>query len=617
MAFQFPRNAARATGRTLIAMPRSRKNHPAARDKIPGEPLPGLQAPTQAAQPALSPLNPPSWESTLVKSAAILLACLWIYSPVYHGEWLWDDDYLLTENAVVQSPDGLWKLWFQPATADYFPLTMSALWLQWKFFGLDSTGYHIVSIVLHALGAGLVWQLLRLIGVPGAWVAGMVFAVHPLAVESVAWVSELKNTFSLPFFLVAACFFVRFVEDRRWSLYAWALVFFLAAMLAKSSVVMFPVAMLLYIWWRRGTIAWRDIWMSAPFFLISLLLGLVTLHFQHSRAIGDEPIPIGGFDSRTAIAGMAILFYLSKILWPIPLVPIYPQWDADPPEFWQFLPWPILAAVLVFFWTRRKTWGRHALLGVGFYGIMLLPVLGFVAMSYMRVSWVADHFVYIPMIGIVALVVAAGARIFETARTKWKPILGAATAAVLGALAILSYRYSEVWQNEDKLWTYTLRYNWNSWQAHNRLGAREFNRGNVDVALTHFTEATRLRPDLAETQNNLGSAVLAQKDTKAAVRHFREALRLSPTIVAIQSNLANALVLDGQLEEARELYADLSRRFPQNATFLCNWGVTLYRTGRHNEAIAAFRRALEIDPGLADAQENLRFATEALNKKVD
>jgi Flp pilus assembly protein TadD len=314
---------------------------------------------------------------------------------------------------------------------------------------------------------------------------------------------------------------------------------------------------------------------------------------------------------------MAILFYLSKILWPVPLVPIYPQWDANPPAAWQFLPWFILAAALVFFWIKRKTWGRHAMLGVGFYGIMLFPVLGFVAMSYMRVGWVADHFLYIPMIGIVALVVAAGARVFDTARPSWKPAIGAATAAILCTLAVLSYRYSEVWENEDKLWTYTLRHNWNCWQAHNRLGAREFNRGNVDVALKHFREATRLRPDLAETQNNLGSAVLAKKDTKAAIQHFREALRLSPTIVAIQSNLANALVLDGQLEEARELYGDLARRFPQSATFLCNWGVTLYRTGRHTEAVAAFQRALEINPGLADARENLRFASEALNKKND
>jgi len=554
------------------------------------------------------------WEAEFLKAALIVIACLWIYSPVFDGEWLWDDDYLITDNPVVQSPGGLWQIWFAPTTADYFPLTMSALWLLWQCFGLDSTGYHIVSALLHALGACLVWALLRSVGLRGAWLAALIFAVHPIAVESVAWVSELKNTFSLPFFLAGACFFVRFEDTGRRGFYWAALGFFLAAMLAKSSVVMFPVAMLLYTWWRRDRIAWRDLWNAAPFFLVSLLLGLVTLHFQHSRAIGDEPIPIGGLDSRFAIAGMGIFFYLSKILWPAVLVPIYPQWSANPPEPLQFLPWPILAAILVIFWLKRKTWGRHALMGVGFYLIMILPVLGFVAMSYMRVGWVADHFVYIPMIGIVALCVAAGYRVRDLAPASWRPFFGIFAALVVAVLAFWSHRYAGIWENEDKLWNFTLQHNWNCWQAHNRIGAREFNRGNVDVALDHFREATRLRPDLAETQNNLGSAVLAKKDTKAAIQHFKEALRLSPTIVAIQTNLARALVLDGQPEAAAELYADLSKRYPNNAVFFCNLGVTLHQSGKTEEAIASFRRALEIDPNLADARENLRAALNGSQK---
>jgi len=554
------------------------------------------------------------WEAGILKVAVIVIACLWIYSPVFQGEWLWDDDYLITENPVVQSPGGLWQIWFAPTTADYFPLTMSALWVLWKFFGLDSTGYHVVSTLLHALGACLVWALLRVAAIRGAWLAGLIFSVHPIAVESVAWVSELKNTFSLPFFLVAAVFFIRFEDTGRRGFYWASLGFFLAAMLAKSSVVMLPVAMLLYIWWRRDRIAWRDLWNAAPFFLVSLLLGLVTLHFQHSRAIGDEPIPIGGLDSRFAIAGMGIFFYLWKILWPALLLPIYPQWDANPPQIIQFLPWPVLAGVLGVFWLQRKTWGRDALMGVGFYLVMLLPVLGFVAMSYMRVGWVADHFVYIPMIGIVALVVSSGIRLRDLTPATWRPLFGIFAALVVAVLAFWSHRYAGIWENEDKLWSYTLKYNWNCWQAHNRIGAREFNRGNVDVSLEHFREATRLRPDLAETQNNLGSAVLAKKDTKAAIQHFREALRLSPAIIAIQTNLARALVLDGQPAEAVELYADLSRRYPQSAVFLSNLGVTLYQSGKKQEAIAAFQRALEIDPGLADARENLRAALEEAKK---
>ena len=371
---------------------------------------------------------------------------------------------------------------------------------------------------------------------------------------------------------------------------------------------MFPVAILLHAWWRRARIDFPDILRSAPFFLVSLVLGIVTLVFQHGRAIGDEPIPIGGFDSRLAIAGMAVLFYLWKILWPAKLLPIYPQWDADPPTALQFLPWAAIAAAALVFWLNRKTWGRYAIMGLGFFFTMLLPVLGFVAMSYMRVGWVADHFVYIPMVGIVALAAAAGAKLFQICGPNTKPLVLGAAGAVALALSALSYNYSAIWQNEERMWTHTLEDNFDCWQAHNRLGARKFNRGEIDPALAHFREAVRLRPDLAETQNNLGSAVLAKKDTKNAIRHFSEALRLSPGIIAIQSNLANALVLDGNHADAAKLYADLAARFPSNATFQCNLGVTLYRTGRNEEAIAAFRRALELEPNLEDAKKNLAIA---------
>ena len=552
------------------------------------------------------------WSGFLLKAAVIFLACFWIYSPVFHGEWLWDDDYLLTNNAVVQSPDGLLSLWFAPATADYLPMTMSALWLQWRFFGMDSTGYHVVSILLHALAACLLWALLHGMRIRAAWMGGLFFAVHPLCVESVAWISELKNTLSLPFFLAAAWCIVRFEQESKRRFYWGALAFFLAAMLAKSSAVMFPFVILLHAWWLRGVVTRRDLLRSAPFFLISLLLGLVTLSFQLNRAIGDEPIPIGGFDSRLAIAGMAVLFYLGKIFWPSPLLPIYPQWEANPPEFYQFLPWLVIFGFLIFSWQRRKTWGRHALMAGGFYLITLLPVLGFISMSYMRVGWVADHFVYIPMIGVIAGVAAVTGHIFNQARDTGKQILSSLAVVAAGGLGILSHNYAGVWQNEDKLWSYTLEYNWNCWQAHNRIGAREFNRGKVDLALPHFREAVRLRPDLAETRNNLGSGILATKDTKGAILEFREALRLSPAIAAIRSNLARALWLDGQHSEASKFYAELVVQFPENPTFLCNLGVSLYQSGNVKAAIKCFEKALQISPDMEDARTNLETARRAL-----
>ncbi|MEI8293527.1 MAG: tetratricopeptide repeat protein [bacterium] len=548
----------------------------------------------------------------MLKAALIFVACFWIYSPVYHGEWLWDDDYLLTNNADVQATDGLGRLWFAPATADYLPLTMSALWLQWRLFGLDSTGYHIVSIALHALSSCLLWGLLRQMRLRGAWFAGLLFAVHPVCVESVAWISELKNTLSLPFLLAAAWCVVRFEQGAGRRFYFAALGLFLAAMLSKSSVVMFPCVMLLHAWWLRGRISWCDVQHSAPFFVVSLLLGLITLHFQLDRAIGSEPIPIGGFDSRLAIAGMAVLFYLSKIIWPVTLLPIYPQWKANPPEAYQLLPWLLVAAALAFFWIHRKTWGRHALMAFGFYLITLLPVLGFVSMSYMRVGWVADHFLYLPMMGVLAWIVSTGAEIWKNQGEAVQQWLLSLSIIVFGALAMLSLEYSQIWENEDKLWSYTLQHNWNCWQAHNRLGSREFNRGKVDIALPHFREAVRLRPDLAETRNNLGSGILATKDTKGAIAEFREARRLSPTIVAIDANLARALLLDGQLEEASGIYADLVRRFPSNPIFHCNLGVSLFHWGKKQEAIQCFEEALRLNPHLPDAQSNLDSARKSL-----
>ncbi len=555
-------------------------------------------------------------ESALLKACILLLVSLWIYSPVTDADWLWDDDYLLTKNPVVQSPDGLASLWIAPATADYFPLTMSSLWLLWQFFGPDPAGYHTVSTLLHALSALMLWNLLRIMRLRGAWLAALLFAVHPICVESVAWISELKNTISLPLFLAAASCWVLHREKPALASYLAALAFFILAMLAKSSSVMFPVAILLYAWWRQKRITLRDIAASAPFFLVSLLLGLVTLHFQLDRAIGDEPIPIGGPASRLAIAGTAILFYLSKIVWPHPLLPTYPQWAMNPPVALDFLPWLVILGAFAFMWANRNSWGRDAIMAFGFFLIMLVPVLGFVPMSFMRVSWIADHFVHIPVISMFAWIGAGTARLVASRREPVASLLRTTVAAVIAVLTLASHSYAAVWLNEDTLWSHTLEHHNDSWQAHNRLGARKFNRGDTTAAMIHFREAVRLRPDLAETQNNLGSATLAQKDTKNAIRHFKEAYRLSPDIISIRENLARALLLDGQPAEAGAIYAELAREYPDNATFLCNLGVALFRSGDRKQAIACFQKALEINPALDDARANLQHALKESETKV-
>jgi len=603
---------------------------------------------TKGRQPAIASAGAPTVEDgdrgagrvavvrdLLFRAGLILLAVLWIYSPTYHGDWLWDDDTILTANTVVQSAslEGLVSLWSGPTGADYFPLTYTALWAQWPFFGATSTGYHAVTILLHATGAILLWRLLVVMRVPGAWLAGLLFAIHPVCVESVAWVSEIKNTISLPLFLASAIFFARH-DDAVWGHggvkarregnvdLVLAIVFFALAMLAKTSVVMFPVALLLHAWWKRGAITVRDLTSTAPFFVVSLVLGLVTIYYQHGRAIGEEKMPaadlfsVVGFLSRTATAGMAILFYLWEAVWPFHLLPIYPQWKVNPPQLVQFLPWPILAAAACWLWSRRgtasaPTVARHAIFGLGFFLLMLFPILGFITISYMRITWVADHFNYVAIIGIIVPVCAAAATWFASARQPLQIGALAGACVLLAGLACWSFRYAHVFANEDELWTYTLASNPDAWQAHNRLGARKGARGDIEGALYHFTNSTRLRPDLGETHNNLGTTLMALGRTDEALEQFAITTELLPKMFAVQLNRGRALVTAGRNEQAEKWYKELADRFPNQPEVWGSLGVVQIGRGDRKAGIASLRRAVEMAPGAEEYLRNLDGALRA------
>jgi Tfp pilus assembly protein PilF len=363
------------------------------------------------------------------------------------------------------------------------------------------------------------------------------------------------------------------------------------------------------------------------------------MSYQWSRAIGQEKIivgdlfSVGGFASRMAIAGMAILHYLSSIVWPVNLLPIYPRWEVDPPKAWMFLAWPVIIGGAWWMWKNRDAlapphWGRHALFAFGFFLLMVAPVLGFVTISYMRITWVADHFIYLPMISIIALLCAGVVRFFGHAQEASKPTFLAGGALLLAALSLLSFRDAINWMDEDHMWEYTLKHNFEAWQAHNRLGAKKFARGDVDGAHFHFQNSTRLRPDLGETHNNLGTTLsaraqmlaqrgdqaAAKREMDAAIEQFAEACRVTPHVPAIHVNLANALAAAGRFGEAGDKYKELINKEPGNPALINNYGVALYKQGKKDEAIVQFRKALEIAPNMKDARESLAVA---LGEKPD
>lgn len=550
--------------------------------------------------------------------AAVILAAAWfVYSPALHGDWLWDDDLEITRNPVLRDPAGLGRIWLAPVGADYFPLKTTVQWFEWRLWQDNVTGYHASSVGLHLLSAFLLWHLLRKLGVRLAWVGGLLFAIHPVAVESVAWISELKNTLSLPPLLLAMCAYLDWDERRQRSAYVRAVLWFLAAMLCKSSVVMFPVVVLLHGRWRRGRITPADLKGSAVFFAISLVLGLVTIWFQLHRAIGGWVIPAGGFFSRLAGAGLAVSFYFFKCVLPAGLVSIYPRWTLDPPSLRQFLPWPVLGAVLVWLWARRTTWGRHALFGLGGFLLTLLPVLGFVPMSFMRYSLVADHFVYLPLVSLIGLA-AAGLSHWRDRTTmgrqdqgivSWwhRPVvLWSCTVAVVAALAFAGRRHAGIFRNKEALWTYTLQHNPQAWIAHNELGLVLASSGRLREAVTRYEEALRLNPDYPEAHINLGNAWFQMGKAAEAAREYEAALRTRSNFAReAHLDLGHVLLQMGKVEEAVGQYEAALRLHPDYAEAHYSLGNALMEQKRIPEAIAQFRETLRIRPNDASAHNNL------------
>ncbi len=547
----------------------------------------------------------------LLKALLIGAAVFWIYSPVFHGDWLWDDGLLIRNNGLIHDPAGLWKIWFEPRKlVDYLPITASVEWLEWRLWPGDTLGYHLTSVALHVLGAWLVWRLFRKLNLRLAWLGGLLFAVHPVVVESVAWMAELKNTLSLPFFLLSMCAWIDYDRLRKRQDYLRALALFLAAMLCKASMVMFPVVILLYAWRRRNRIDWNDLKACAPFLAVSLVLGLVTLEFLHP-AMGLKSVSLGDPASRLALAGTSLAFYVSKCVLPLGLLPIYPKWTIHPSSAAQFLTWPILIGALVWCWSRRSTWGRHVLLGFGFFLINLAPFVGFTQAAYMSFTWVMDHMLYIPLIGLVGLVVAGCGQIDEKLPRSFRPCSVGAMAIVLALLTTESHRYAGVFLNQETLWSYTLRGNPGSDVAHNNLGFAYLNSGRVPQAMEQFEAAVRINPDYAFAHNGLGNALVLSGRAAEAIGQYREALRINPTYPEAHNGLANVLLQSGHLPEAGA-ECELALMFnPNYADAHGNLGLILAREGRLPEAIEQFETALRLNP------TDNRYSTRcALSSKV-
>ncbi len=527
-------------------------------------------------------------------------AALLAYSPALHGGLLWDDDAHITAPAL-QSRHGLWRIWSElGATQQYYPLLHSAFWIEHRLWGAAPLGYHLVNIVLHATSALLLGLILRQLRLPGALFAALVFALHPVQVESVAWISEQKNTLSTAFYLGAMLCYVRFdnlektseSSARSWRWYAAASALFLAALLTKTVTATLPAALLVVIWWRRGTLSWRrEVRPVVPWFIIGAVAGLFTAWVEHS-IVGAEGAAFHlSVAQRALLAGRALWFYLGKLVWPAHLAFNYPHWSLDPTHVGQWVPLAAALGVIGGLWRLRRRTRSPLAVALLFAGT-LVPVLGFFNVYPFQYSYVADHFQYLASLGPIAALAASAA--IATRRLQ-RIVRLAAGAAVVVLLGRLSWVQAHAYTDAETLYRSTLRENPDSWLAANNLGKLLMNQpGRLPEAIDLFEHALQIHPDYAEAENNLGLSLTQTHRPREALPHLEHAIALKPASYQAHNNLGIALAQNGQVDRALQEFARAAALAPHLPNVEENWGKALLLLGRTEEAKPHFARAAEL-----------------------
>jgi tetratricopeptide (TPR) repeat protein len=590
---------------------------------------------------ATANLRPPAysiWVFGLLLVAATAIA----YLPAWNGKPIWDDNGHITQ-PELRSWHGLAQIWTEPgATRQYYPLVHSVFWIEQRLWGDSVLPYHLLNILLHSVSALLLLRILLRLKIRGAWLAAAIFALHPVQVETVAWISELKNTLSGVLLLASALIYLDFDQTRKRSVYAASLALFVLGLMCKTVIATLPAVILIVFWWKRGGLSWkRDVLPLLPFFTVGIAAGLFTAWVERNF-IGAQG---SAFDlsilERGLIAGRAFWFYLSKLVWPQRLIFIYPRWQISQAVWWQYLFPAATLLLLALLWKLRARW-RGPLAAVLLFLGMLFPALGFINVYPFIYSFVADHFQYLACIGPVTLA-AAGITIgLDSLTPRMAALRQVLCVLLLLTLGALTWRQSGQYADVETLWRTTIARNPVCWMAHSNLGLLLQEKGDVDEAITHFEKVLEISPnvagghsnlgnallqkglidqamaqfqtalmisaDSADAHNNLGGALLQEGQVDEAITHFEKALEKQPAYALAHSNLANALLQKGDIDEAIRHYQKTLELPFDHAESHYSIGNALRKEGEIDEAILHYRKALELRPDYANAHNNLANA---------
>jgi len=550
--------------------------------------------------------------------AAIVLPVVVAYLPAIRGGFIWDDDDYVVNNTALRDAEGLSNIWFKlGAVHQYYPIVHSAFWLEYHLWGPNPLGYHLVNVLLHALSAVLLWMLLRRLKVPGAMLAAAVFALHPVHAESVAWITERKNVLSGVFYLAAMLAYFKFSPPSaapgrprpaaKW--YVISLGLFILSLLGKSVTATLPAAILLLLWWKRP-LRWKDAGAMIPFVIAGVGMGMVTVWMEKTTVGASGQDWSLSFAQRWLVAGRALWFYAGKVFWPSELTFIYPRWQIDAGQGWQYLfPAAAAAAIMALFCLRGRI-GKGPLVAALFFAGTLLPALGFFDVFPMRYSFVADHFQYLASLGLIVL----GASLAATAwrrLTANRASAGAAgvvlAAGLLAVLAALTWRQGRIYKNLETLWADTIRKNPACWMAYHNLGDYYLEKGSPAKAEQCYRDAIKYKPDHVIVLGKLGTLLGQQGRNQEAIPFLAAAVRARPGAAVLQYNLGVALVLDGRTDEGMTHLEEASGLGPDYADAPGKLAGMLAGGGRLAPAAQLYRKILSVRSGSASALNNLAF----------
>jgi tetratricopeptide (TPR) repeat protein len=535
----------------------------------------------------------------------LAVATLLAYQRVGHAGFVWDDDAHLV-NPGLSSLHGLRRIWTEPgATQQYYPVLYTAFWLEQRLWGYSAMEYHLANVALHLAATFALYRVLRHLAVPGALLAASAFALHPVCVESVAWISEQKNTLSAVLYLAAGLAYLRFDDDRRTRWYIIAISLFALALLSKTVTATLPAALLVVFWWKRGRLSWgKDFVPLIPWFALGAAAGTTTAWVERTLVGADGAAFTMGIVGRFLVAGRAVCFYFSKDLWPADLVFIYPHWSINVRDPVQYaFPAAVAAVTAVCFVLRGRT--RGPLAAVLLFMGTLFPALGFIDIYPFRFSYVADHFQYL---GVAILLAACAAGLTLAIRPLAHGLRVAAGVAAAGALALLAaltWRQTAMYSDAGTLWQVTLERNPACWMAYNNLGLALMADGQPEQAMVQYRKALENEPGFPGAHNNLGIALLGEGRVDEAIAQLEAAIAIAPRDPESHNNLGMAFRRKGRMAEALAQYGAALEIKPDDLLTNFNMGNACLQAGRVDDAIARYQKTLEISPDFADAHNNL------------